>query len=110
MDFLQKFWPMAFSTVKKDVKPFVIRLIIYWVIGFAVGLVAGITIGVVAYFAPNVGTVLGWILSPISYIVGLYCTAGIVFTILRFTGVFKDADAPVAEVEATEVNDEAKND
>ena len=66
----------------------------------------GSTVGVVSYFTPGVGYVLQLILTPIAFIVGTYCTAGIVFTILKFTGVFKDADAPVAEVKAEEPSEE----
>ena len=105
MDFLKKFWPMAFSTVRKEVKPFVIRLIIYWAIGAVLGAIVAVTVAVVAINAPNVANVLSAILTPVTSIVGLYCTAGIVFTILRFTGVFKDEEAPAVEAEAEEKKD-----
>ena len=106
MDFLKKFWPMAFSTVRKEVKPFVIRLIIYWAIAAVLSLIVGITVGVVGVSAPDVANVLNLILTPITSLVGLYCTAGIVFTILRFTGVFKDEAPVVVEAEAAEASAE----
>ena len=105
MDFLKKFWPMAFSTVRKEVKPFVIRLIIYWAIGAVLGAIVGVTVAVVGVNAPSVADVLRAILTPVTSIVSLYCTAGIVFTILRFTGVFKDNAPTTIEVEAEEKND-----
>ncbi|MCQ2427510.1 MAG: hypothetical protein MJ137_03775 [Clostridia bacterium] len=81
MDFLKKFWPHPFKLEKKVVKPFVIMLIIYVAVTVAASIISG-----VLSFVP----VLGWILSIVSWLVDLYCTAGIVFSILKFVGVFKD--------------------
>jgi hypothetical protein len=85
MDFLRKFWPSAFKLEKKVVKPFVIQLIIYVLIGVVLS-VASALLGLLGIAIVNI------LMSVISSIVGLYCTAGIVFSILKFTGVFKDED------------------
>ncbi len=83
MDFLKKFWPNAFKLEKKVVKPFVIQLVIYVLVGVVLS-IASTLLGLLGIELVNV---LMWIISTI---VGLYCTAGIVFSILKFTGVFKD--------------------
>ena len=85
MDFLRKFWPSAFKLEKKVVKPFVIQLVIYVLIGVVLS-VASALLGLLGIAIVNI------LMSVISSIVGLYCTAGIVFSILKFTGVFKDED------------------
>ena len=85
MDFLRKFWPSAFKLEKKVVKPFVFQLIIYVLIGVVLS-VASALLGLLGIAIVNI------LMSVISSIVGLYCTAGIVFSILKFTGVFKDED------------------
>ena len=85
MDFLRKFWPSAFKLEKKVVKPFVIQLIIYVLIGVVLS-VASALLGLLGIAIVDI------LMSVISSIVGLYCTAGIVFSILKFTGVFKDED------------------
>lgn len=85
MDFLRKFWPSAFKLEKKVVKPFVIQLIIYVLVGVVLS-VASALLALLGIAIVNI------LMSVISSIVGLYCTAGIVFSILKFTGVFKDED------------------
>jgi len=85
MDFLRKFWPSAFKLEKKVVKPFVIQLVIYVLVGIVLS-VASALLALLGIALVNI------LMSLISAIVGLYCTAGIVFSILRFTGVFKDED------------------
>jgi len=81
MDFLKKVWPHPFKLAQKEVKPFVILIVIYVVANIVAGVISGLLSGV---------PVLGWILSIASYLVYLYCVAGIVFSILKFVGVFKD--------------------
>ena len=83
MDLLKKFWPSAFKLEKKVVKPFVIQLVIYVLIGVVLS-IASVLLGLLNIAIVNV------LMSIICGIVDLYCTAGIVFSILRFTGVFKD--------------------
>lgn len=83
MDLLRKFWPSAFKLEKKVVKPFVIQLIIYVAIGFILSIASAL----LALLGLQIVNIL---MSVISTVVGLYCTAGIVFSILKFTGVFKD--------------------
>lgn len=85
MDFLRKFWPSAFKLEKKVVKPFVIQLIIYVLVGVVLS-VASALLALLGIAIVNI------LMSIISSVVGLYCTAGIVFSILKFTGVFKDED------------------
>lgn len=85
MDFLRKFWPSAFKLEKKVVKPFVIQLIIYVLVGVVLS-VASALLALLEIAIVNI------LMSVISGVVGLYCTAGIVFSILKFTGVFKDED------------------
>ena len=81
MDFLKKVWPQAFGLKQKEVKPFVILLIIYVVADIVLGAVAGLLAGI---------PIVGLIFSIVGSLIGLYCTAGIVFSILKFVGVFKD--------------------
>lgn len=83
MDLLKKFWPSAFKLEKKVVKPFVIQLVIYVLIGVALS-IASVLLGLLQ------SAVVNALMYIISSVVGLYCTAGIVFSILKFTGVFKD--------------------
>ena len=91
MDFLKKFWPHAFALEKKVVKPFVIQLIIYVVVGTVVSLLTSVINYLVALAGLDVLTlIVAAVLALVSSVVGLYCTAGIVFSILKFTGVFKD--------------------
>lgn len=79
MDILKKLWPLSFRIKSKGaVKPFVITLVLYVVVEFVAGVIFGL-LALIPY--------VGFIFSIISYLCGLYCTAGIVFTILRFIGV-----------------------
>lgn len=86
MDFLKKFWPHPFNlikTPKKDVKPFVILLIIYAVIPS----VFTVASGVVSVISPDflgVGAILGLL----GTLVSIYTSGGIVLSILKFAGVF----------------------
>ena len=93
MDFLKKFFPLSFK-FNKDLKTFIISLVIYVVAGPVYGIVCGIT-------TPLFG--IGIILAFLAPIVDLYCLAGIVFSILVFAKVFKvEAAEEIVEVEAAE--------
>ena len=83
MDLLKKFWPMSFNLKEKEVKPFVVTLVIYVVAGFIAGVLLGI-LGLIKL--PLLGVILGLV----GTVVDVYCTAGIVFAILKFVNVFKD--------------------
>lgn len=89
MDLLKKFWPQPFKLEKKVVKPFVIQLIIYVAVCFVLSIISAVLnllLGGVEVVGPIINLVM-WIITTV---VGLYCTAGVVFSILKFTGVFKD--------------------
>lgn len=81
MDFLKKFWPASFKPA--DVKSFVITIVVYAVVGTVCGWILGWIAGILGGF-------LGWPLNLLASLVGLYCTAGIVFVILYYIGVFKN--------------------
>ena len=83
MDLLKKFWPVSFKLKEKEVKPFVVTLVIYVVAGFIAGVLLGI-LGLIKL--PLLGVILGLV----GTVVDVYCTAGIVFAILKFVNVFKD--------------------
>ena len=87
MDFLKKFWPVSFKLKEKEVKPFVITLIVYVVIGAIAG-VASLLSGIV--FEALGLAFLGVLVGVVTSVIDLYCTAGIVFAILKFVNVFKD--------------------
>ncbi|MBE6594538.1 MAG: hypothetical protein E7644_01930 [Ruminococcaceae bacterium] len=81
MDILKKFWPSAFKLQKGEVRPFVIQLIIFVVVAAVLGVLMGFLGGI---------KIVGFIFAILGTLIDLYCTAGIVFSILRFVGVFKD--------------------
>ena len=98
MDFLRKLYPSVFKLEKKVVKPFVIQLVIFVVIGIIMSVVSAVVnmlVGGIEVVGPIVGLVL-WIITTI---VGLYCTGGIVCSILKFVGVIKDAPATEEKTE-----------
>ena len=98
MDFLRKLYPSVFKLEKKVVKPFVIQLVIFVVIGIIMSVVSAVVnmlVGGIEVVGPIVGLVL-WIITTI---VGLYCTGGIVCSILKFVGVIKDASATEEKTE-----------
>lgn len=91
MDFFKKILPLSFK-FNKDLKTFIITLVIY-VVGLALvnpilGILGILTLG------------LGWL---IALVCDIYALAGIVFAILVFAKVIKlDAADEVVEVEAAE--------
>lgn len=80
MDFLKKFWPAPFKIAEKDVKSFIINLLIFVVvcavIGWLIGLLAGIPI-------------IGIVFSLVGAVFELYGLVGIILCILKFLGVVK---------------------
>ena len=83
MDLLRKYWPMSFKLKEKEVKPFVITLVIYFVAAFIAGVILGL-LGLIKL------PLLGIILGLLGAVVDIYCTAGVVFSFLKFFNVFKD--------------------
>lgn len=78
MDILKKLFPLSF--ISKDLKPFIISLVIY-VVAEAV---CGCVIGFLASLP-----ILGIIFSVLGYVLGLYALVGIVLSILVFVKVIK---------------------
>lgn len=80
MDLLKKFWPTPFKIEEKNVKSFIIQLVIFavicTVIGWLIGLLAKIAI-------------IGVLFSLIGSLVEIYCLAGVALCILKFIGVIK---------------------
>lgn len=103
MDFLKKLYPASFKLEKGNVKPFVITLIVYVVIGIVMAVISAVTNALVGGIEV-VGPIVGAILWAITTIVDIYCTGGIVVSILKFVGVIKD-QAPQEEAKTEENND-----
>ena len=80
MDLLKALWPTAYKIKEKDVRSFIIQLVIFGVfcivVGFLIGLLAKIVI-------------IGIIFSLISALFELYSLVGIALCILNFLGVIK---------------------
>jgi len=80
MHFLKKFWPAPFNIAEKDVKSFIINLLIFVVVcavlGWLIGLLAGIPI-------------IGIIFSLVGAVFEIYGLVGIILCILKFLGVVK---------------------
>jgi len=85
MDVLKKIWFLSFKT-KNEVKDLIIPVIIYVVAPTVLSIIAGIF-----YRIPGL-SILGYLLSAVSGLFGLYCTAGAAFTFLNYfkVGPFKD--------------------
>ena len=73
MDILKKFFPISFSA--KELKPFIISLVIY----VLVDVVCGFVIGLLAKIP-----VLGILFSLLGSIIGLYALMGIVLSVFVF--------------------------
>lgn len=78
MDMIKKFFPQAMQA--HDVKGLVIAILIYAVINFVGGLVLGLLDAI-----PLVGFVFG----VLGWVLGIYCTVGIIVAILVFLKVVK---------------------
>lgn len=79
MDILKKFWPFSFVT-KKDVAALVINVIIHVFADVIIGVLIGVLAGI---------DIIGPIFSAVGSIIGVYITAGIVFTFLDYFKVFE---------------------
>ncbi len=98
MDFLRKLYPSVFKLEKKVVKPFVIQLVIFVVIGIIMSVVSAV-VNMLVDGIEVVGPIVGLVLWLITSVVGIYCTGGIVCSILKFVGVIKDAEATEEKTE-----------
>ena len=78
MNFLKTLFPFSFTPV--DVRAFIITLVVYAV----VGAVAGALISLLSHL-----WIIGWIFKILGSLIDLYVLAGILLTILSFTGIVK---------------------
>ena len=78
MDFLKKFWPHAFAVKKKDTKDLVVRVLVYALAGWALPGIIGFLLNLLTL------GLLGTIVGAICWVVGAYCTVGIVLTLLKY--------------------------
>ena len=80
MDLLKSLWPTAYKIKEKDVRSFIIQLVIFGVfcivVGFLIGLLANIQI-------------IGIVFSLVGTLFELYSLVGIALCILNFLGVIK---------------------
>ena len=80
MDLLKSLWPTAYKIKEKDVRSFIIQLVIFGVfcivVGFLIGLLAKIPI-------------IGIVFSLVGTLFELYSLVGIALCILNFLGVIK---------------------
>ncbi len=79
MDFLKKFFPFSFKP-KEVTKDFVLTIVLYAV----ASVVGGVVLGLMARIP-----YIGFTFSIASYLLGVYCTGGIVLAILHKVGVIK---------------------
>lgn len=79
MDTVKKFFPFSFGD-KADIMALIFNVLIY----FVAGAICGIILGLLAQI-PYIGFVFGITASAI----GLYCTGGIVLSILHYCKVIK---------------------
>ena len=78
MEFLKKLFP--FSLKPTDVKSLVITIVIYVVVSTVIGWIASLLSGII---------LVGLLASLLSWVLGLYCTGGIVVAILAYCKVIK---------------------
>ena len=113
MDFLRNFWPLAFKGVEKKVTSTLVKsIIIHAIIAVVIPTVLAIGVIVVAFvlgFAlgevgVDIATIIGSLVGLVSSFLDLYGIAGIVFSILVFSGVFKKPEDSAETVEPTENN------
>ena len=78
LDAIKKYFPQAFASV--DVKSLIIALVIYAVIACVAGFVLGLL---------SIIPILGFIFRVISWVIELYCVAGIILAILVFIKVIQ---------------------
>lgn len=80
MDMVKKLWPMPFGIEEKNLKSFLIQLVIFVVICAVVGWLIGILAGI---------PIIGIIFSILGAVVELYGLVGIILCVLKFLGVVK---------------------
>ena len=103
MGFLRKLFPGAFKLKKKEVKRFVIKLVVYYIIAIVCGIILGVPGALLLLFAGIKGGTALTIISYVYYIfvylacvvIGLYLNCATVICILKFVGVIKDQNSDV---------------
>lgn len=80
MNFLKKFWPLSF--VNKPAVSSLVKVIIIYVVIAVVFMVVGMILGWLNL------SLLSVLFNLISTVVELYCTAGVVFSILHYLHIF----------------------
>lgn len=80
MDMLKKYWPTPFKIKEKDIKSFVIQLLIFVVICAVIGWLISVLAGI---------PIIGIIFSIIGALFELYGLVGIVLCVLQFLGIVK---------------------
>lgn len=78
MDSIKKFFPYSF-TKKEDVKSLVIMIVLHIVVTIVINAITTV-LHIVLGFLPLVG----WLLSVVGGVIGLYLLVGIVFTLLNY--------------------------
>ena len=89
MDILKKFFPVAFGVKEKDSSTLIKSLVVH-IIAFVIASVAIWAVGFITGWIPVVGTVVGWVLRLLGFIVDAYALIGIVVSVLNYCGVLKD--------------------
>ena len=87
MELLKKFWPYAMKE-RTSGGDLAIAIIVYIVASIIAGAVITLATFLIGWI-PVIGWLIAWALGIVSSLVGLYCLAGIVFTILVFCKVLK---------------------
>ena len=80
MNILKKFFPFSFGVKTKEINSLIAGILIYVVIGIVMGALAGL-LGNIPVLNVLVGILTG--------VLEVYCTAGIVFAVLKFVNVMK---------------------
>ena len=80
MDLLKKIWPTPFKIVPKDLKSFLVQLIIFII----VIVIASLLIGLLSKIP-----ILGFIFKILGGLIDIYATVGVILCILKFLDVLK---------------------
>ena len=80
MNLIKTIWPTPFKITPKDLKSFLVQLIIFVI----VVIVVSILIGILSKLP-----LIGWIFSIAGGLIDLYATVGIILCILKFLDVLK---------------------
>lgn len=78
IDALKKFFPLSFK--EGDTKQLIVTIVIYVIVALVVGLVLGL-LGKIP--------LIGWIFRLVSWLIRVYCIAGVVLAILYFLNIVK---------------------